>query len=80
MTDIEPYQFDPEEPLQDEDDSDCFEESGIIEERTKRTMTCVYVNSMTSEHLNFLFPTFESGIQCSRNGGPPLIWIISLYL
>ena len=32
MSDIQSHQFDPEEPLQDEDDSDCFEESGIIEE------------------------------------------------
>ena len=30
MTDIQPYQFEPEAPLQDEDDCDCFEESGII--------------------------------------------------
>ena len=37
MTDIQPYQFEPEEPLQDEDDSDCFEESEIIEERAWRT-------------------------------------------
>jgi len=28
--DTQPYQLEPEEPLQDEDDSDCFEESGII--------------------------------------------------
>jgi len=32
MTDIQPYQFQPKETLQNEDDSDCFEESGIIEE------------------------------------------------
>jgi len=25
MNDTQPYQFEPEEPLQDEDDSDCFE-------------------------------------------------------
>jgi len=35
---------------------------------------------MTSEHLSFLLPAFESGFQCSRNGSPPVIWIISLYL
>jgi len=37
MTDIQPYQFDPEESLQDEDDSDCFEESGIIVVSARRT-------------------------------------------
>jgi len=35
---------------------------------------------VTSEHFNFLLPTFESGFRFSRNGGPPVIWIISLYL
>jgi len=35
---------------------------------------------MTSEHFSFLLPAFESGFRCSRNGGPPVIWIISLYL
>jgi len=30
--------------------------------------------------FQFLLPAFESGFRCSRNGGPPLIWIISLYL
>jgi len=27
----------------------------------------------------FLLPAFESGFWCSRNGSPPVIWIISLY-
>jgi len=31
------------------------------------------------EHLSFLLPAFESGFRCSRNGSPPVIWIISLY-
>ena len=35
---------------------------------------------VTSEHFSFLFPAFESGFRCSRNGDPPVIWIISLYL
>ena len=35
---------------------------------------------MTSEHWSFLLPTFESGFRCSRNGGPPVIWISSWYL
>jgi len=30
--------------------------------------------------FQFLLPAFESGFWCSRNGGPPVIWIISLYL
>jgi len=49
MIDIQPYQFDPEESLQGEDDSDCFEESGIIEviaRREPRTLTGVSVNSV----------------------------------
>jgi len=48
MTVIEPYQFEPEEPLQDEDDSNCFEESGIIEVSASRpgTLAGVCVNSV----------------------------------
>ena len=31
--------------------------------------------------FEFIFlPTFESGFRCSRNSGPPEVWIISLYL
>jgi len=37
MTDIQSYQFDPEETLQNEDDSDCFEESRNIKESVRRT-------------------------------------------
>ena len=33
-----------------------------------------------SEHLTFNFPPpFESGTQCSLNGGPLVIWVMSLY-
>jgi len=35
---------------------------------------------MTSEHFSVLLPTLESDFRCSRNGRPPVIWIISLYL
>ena len=56
MIDIQQYQFEPEEPLQDEDDSDCFEESGILEENTRRTGNtnsclcelCVFLAQVTS--------------------------------
>ena len=34
---------------------------------------------MTSEHLSFLLTAFESVFRCSRNSGPPVTWIISLY-
>ena len=86
MTAIQPYQFDPEEPLQDE--SDCFKESRIIEESARRTGNtnwylyelCVLLAQVTSEHLTFLLPVFGSDIRRSRNSGPPVIWIISLYL
>jgi len=37
MNDTQPYQFEPEQPIQDEDDSDCFEESEIIKENPRRT-------------------------------------------
>ena len=30
--------------------------------------------------FDFSPPTFKPGIQCSRNGGPPVIWNISLHL
>ena len=85
MNDIEPYHFDPEEPFEDEDDSDYFEESGIIEESARITGNtnwclcelCLRLAQVTSEHLTFLLLAFESGIRCSRNGGPPVMWIIS---
>jgi len=35
---------------------------------------------VTSEHLSFLLHAFQFGFRCSRNGGPSVIWIISLYL
>ena len=42
---------------------------------------CQYRDAdMMSEHFSFLLPAFESDFQCSRNGCPPVIWIISLYL
>ena len=37
MNDIQYYQPEAEEPLQDEDDSECLKESGIIEESTRTT-------------------------------------------
>jgi len=86
MTDVQPYQFELEEPLQDEDDSDCFEESEIIEESARTGSNnwcpcelCLLLVQVVSEQWTFLLPDFESGIRCSRNGGPPVIWIISLY-
>ena len=47
------------------------------------TLTGVFVNSVYSwfwwHQIIWLF-AFESSIQCSCTGGPPVIWIISLYL
>jgi len=89
MTDIQPYQFEQEEALQDEDDSDCFKEkTGIIEEITRRigntdwflNELSVLLTQVTSEHLTFLLSAIESGIRCSLNGRPLVIWIISLHL
>ena len=64
MNDTPPYQFEPEETLQDEDDSDCFEKSEIVEESTGRTGNtnwwlcelCALLAQVTSEHLTFSFP------------------------
>ena len=70
MTDIEPYRFEPEKNiLQDEDDLDCFEERGIID-HTNRCLCelCVRLAQVTSEHLTFVLPVFESGFRCSHNG------------
>ena len=39
-----------------------------------------FLGQVTSDHLTFLLPNFKSGLHCSRNGCPPVIWIISLYL
>ena len=43
MNDIQPYQFEPEGTLEEEYDSDCFEESRIVEEtsRTGNTDWCL---------------------------------------
>jgi len=67
MNDTQLDQFETEEPLQD--DSDCFEESEIIEEgarRTGNTNWCLcelYVLLAPSDVRAFdcLLPTFESG-------------------
>ena len=51
MTDIHPYQFESEGTLQDEDDSDCFEESEITEDSARRTGNTnwwLYVNPVYS--------------------------------
>ena len=41
----------------------------------------LYINhTKYHQHSSFLFPAFESGFRFSRNGGSPVIWIISLYL
>jgi len=37
MNEIQQYQFEPEGTLEEEDDSDCFEESGIVEETSSRS-------------------------------------------
>jgi len=48
----------------------------------RETIICVSLEStnVMSEHFSFLLPALESHIRCSHNGGPPVIWIISLYL
>jgi len=53
-----------------------------INSRSRETTIRISLESahVTSEHLGFLLLAFESGFRCSRNGGPPVIWIISLYL
>jgi len=37
MNDIQTYQFEPEGTLEEEDDSNCLKESGIVEETSRRT-------------------------------------------
>jgi len=49
-----------------------------VQEKLIRVST--EIAHVTSEHFSFLLPAFESGFRCSRNGGPPMIWIISIYL
>ena len=134
MNDIQPYQFEPEGTLEQEDDSDFFEESGIIEDNrehwpvsvwtlwtngfqkgisllpfcgkfelyftwfkcemyitTSRMAEIITLRSNYNQRqsrecsydvraFEFPLPLFESGFRCSRNGGPPVVWIISLYL
>ena len=59
FTDIQAYQFELDEPLNDEDDSDWFGESGIIEESARRTRNPSWCSSelcvlqMTSRALTF---------------------------
>jgi len=37
MNDIQPYHFETELTLEEEDDYNCFEESGIVKETSRRT-------------------------------------------
>jgi len=37
MNDIQPYHFEPEGNLEEEDDSNCLEESRIVEETSTKT-------------------------------------------
>jgi len=77
MNDIQPYNFEPEGTLEEEDDSKRLKYYG-----SRPTIIGVSLERahMTSEHFIFLFPAFESGFRCSCNGSSPVIWIISLYL
>ena len=56
MTDIQP---EPEEPLQNDDDSDCLNKNGIIEEHYNWCLCelCGLLAQVTSEHLTFLSPS-----------------------
>ena len=65
MNDIQPYQFEPDESLQDKDDSDYFKENAMRIGSTNWCLCelCVLLVEVTSEHLIFLLPTFESGIR-----------------
>ena len=48
MTDTQPYQFESEEPLEDEDDSYCFKKKAKSSKKAwgePGTLTGVYVNS-----------------------------------
>jgi len=73
----QPYQFEPERTLQEEDDSKWLRNKHSRETIIRISLegTC-----MTSEHFSFLLSAFESGFRYSHNGSPPVIWIISLYL
>jgi len=77
MNDIQPYQFEPEGTRQEEDDS-----KWLRNKRSRETIIRVRIEiaHVTSEHFSLLLPAFGSGFRCSHNGGPPVIWIISLYL
>ena len=77
LVNIQPYQFEPERTLQEEDDS-----KWLRYWCSRATIIHVSLESVhvTSGHFSFLFFAFESGFQCSHNGGHPVIWIISLYI
>ena len=51
MNDIQPYQFEPEGTLEEEDDSDHFEENEIIEETLRRTGNTWLVSVWTNGFL-----------------------------
>ena len=63
MTDIQPYQLEAEEPLQEEYDSNCvkLDISKNVRGETV-SLTGTYVSPWT---LIFLLPAFESYFQCS---------------
>ena len=73
MNDIQPYQFESNGTLEAEDDSDCFEESRIIEENSRRTGNidwCLCEPREPMDCILFFLPTFKSGFWCSLNGAP----------
>jgi len=84
MTDIQPYQFEQEESLQAEDDSDCSvngESSKKPQERPE-TITGLYVNSL------YYWPRWRQSIwlfsfppsNLASGAAVMVIWNISLYL
>ena len=77
MNNIQPYQFDPEGTLQEEDDSKWLRNQSSRETIIRVSLE---IADVTSEHFSLFLPAFESGFRCSHNGGPQVIWIISLYL
>ena len=77
MNDVQLYQFEPEGTWQEEDHSKLLGYN-----HSRETINRIRLDSthVMSEHFSFLLPTFQSDLQCSHNGIPPVIWILSLYL
>jgi len=69
---LQPYHFEPEGTLEEEDE--------ILMLKSNYNSLQSREGSYDIKPFQFSLPAFKSGFRCSCNGGPPVIWIIFLYI